>query len=217
MDLKGKKVAFLGDSITEGVGVSNLNNVYWKVFGEMTESQVFGYGISGTTIAPQHAQLTEQEMRYFASRVDEMIPDADAIVVFGGTNDFGHGDVPFGRIGDKDESTFCGAFYSLLYKLICRYPNAQIVVMTPLHRLGENDLILNEIRIRRDHTLEDYSEAEKAICAYFAVPVLDTYQVSGIQPDVPILQQLYMPDGLHPSDAGNRRIAEKLAGFFKTL
>lgn len=217
MELKNKRIAFLGDSITEGVGTSSIDNVYWKVFGRLTGAEVFGYGIGGTTIAPQMCQLSEQEMRFFESRVNDMIPDADAIVVFGGTNDFGHGDVPFGRIGERNGNTFCAAFHSLMCKLICRYPQAQIVALTPLHRLGENDVELNEIGVRRDHTLEDYAEAEKAICAYYAIPVLDLYRTSGIQPEVPILRECYMPDGLHPSDAGNRLIAQKLAGFMTTL
>lgn len=217
MELKGRKIAFLGDSITEGVGTSAIENVYWNVFGRSTGAEVFGYGIGGTTIAPQICQLTEQEMRYFESRVDDMIPDADAIVVFGGTNDFGHGDVPFGKTDEQIGNTFCSAFHSLMRKLICRYPQAQIVVLTPLHRLGENEVGLNEIGVRRDHTLEDYAEAEKDICAHYAIPVLDLYRISGIQPEVQILRELYMPDGLHPSDAGNMLIAKKLAGFMATL
>lgn len=217
MELKGKKAVFLGDSITEGVGTSNIEQVYWKQFGRMTGAQVFGYGISGTTIAAQKCQLSEQEMRYFATRVEDMIPDADIVVVFGGTNDFGHGDAPLGKVTDTQTDYFCGAFHDLLCRLIERYPRSQLLVMTPLHRDGENDLGPNEIGVWREHTLEDYVNAEIAISGFYAVPVLDLYRISGIQPAVPVLKQQYLPDGLHPNDAGNQLIARKLAGFLQIL
>ena len=48
------------------------------------------------------------------SRVDDMIPDADIVVVFGGTNDFGHGDIPFGTLGDNTKYTFYGGLDYLI-------------------------------------------------------------------------------------------------------
>ena len=34
MELKGKKINFLGDSITEGVGASAPDKVYWRLIAE---------------------------------------------------------------------------------------------------------------------------------------------------------------------------------------
>lgn len=51
MDLKGKKIAFLGDSITAGVGASSLEKAYWNVLSELSGAECYGYGISGTRIA----------------------------------------------------------------------------------------------------------------------------------------------------------------------
>ena len=48
MELKGKKVAFLGDSITEGYGASGVDKTYWSILGQETGAEVFGYGIGGT-------------------------------------------------------------------------------------------------------------------------------------------------------------------------
>ena len=45
------------------------------------------------------------------------------------------------------------------------------------------------------------------------VPVLDLYAVSGIQPEIEIIREMYMPDGLHPNDAGTEIIAKRLMGF----
>lgn len=216
MELRDKKIAFLGDSITEGIGVSDPSNIYWNILARKTDAKCFGYGIAGTRIAVQREPSNPLFDRHFASRVDEMIPDADIIAVFGGTNDFGHGDAAFGTMEDRTEETFCGAMHCLLQKLIARYPLAQIVVMTPLHRLVEH-CIYNELGVRQTADLEEYVNAIMKIAAYYAIPVLDLYRVSGLQPAVSVLQELYMPDGLHPNDAGHMRIAQKLKGFLNTL
>lgn len=217
MDLAGKKIAFLGDSITEGCGISSLEHTFWNVLGQKTGAQVFGYGIGGTRIAPQRVPSDPRADQDFISRVDGMIPDADVVVVFGGTNDFGHGDAPFGTRGDQTSETFCGALHVLFTKLYERYPAAQLVVMTPTHRLSETDSVMNEFGVRRSGNLRAYVQAIRDAAEDFAVPVLDLFRVSGIQPSVPALREAYMPDGLHPNDAGHAKIADKLIGFLQTL
>lgn len=217
MDLAGKKIAFLGDSITEGCGTSSLEHTFWNVLGQKTGAQVFGYGIGGTRIAPQRVPSDPRADQDFISRVDGMIPDADVVVVFGGTNDFGHGDAPFGTRGDQTSETFCGALHVLFTKLYERYPAAQLVVMTPTHRLSETDSVMNEFGVRRSGNLRAYVQAIRDAAEDFAVPVLDLFRVSGIQPSVPALREAYMPDGLHPNDAGHAKIADKLIGFLHTL
>lgn len=218
MELKNKKIAFLGDSITEGFGVADPDNIFWNVIARRSGAECYGYGIGGTRITPQINPSADPNWdRYFASRVEDMIPDADAVVVFGGTNDFGHGDAPMGTLTDRTEQSFCGAFHLLLEKLIRRYPQAQIVVMTPLHRDGENQLGVNEIGLRREIPLEGYVDAIIAISGYYGIPVLDLYRVSGLQPAVPVLKERYMPDGVHPNDIGHARLADKLMGFLSIL
>lgn len=217
MELKGKKIAFLGDSITQGCGATSEDKTFWRVLAQRTGAECYGYGISGTRIAPQLNVPEGEEDQYYATRVDTMIPDADIVVVFGGTNDFGHGDAPFGNVKDTDERTFCGAYHNLCRKLIARYPQSQIVIMTPTHRDSEDKNVWNERGIRLSTDLRGYVDAIVEIAAFYAIPVLDLFRVSGIQPRVPELKQLYMPDGLHPNDAGHVRIAEKLIGFLGTL
>ena len=45
------KLAFLGDSITEGVGASSLETNYVSQVGKMLGCEVLNYGIGGTRIA----------------------------------------------------------------------------------------------------------------------------------------------------------------------
>ena len=52
MNLAGKRVAFLGDSITEGAGVVDQSNRYDNVLKkECGLAETFNYGIGGTRIA----------------------------------------------------------------------------------------------------------------------------------------------------------------------
>lgn len=220
MELKGKKIVFLGDSITEGCGVSDKKNIYWQRIGAMTGAEVYGYGIGGTRIALQQIPTPEPNRhkdQHFASRVDSMIPDADIVVVFGGTNDFGDGDAAFGEMTDRREDTFCGAYHILMEKLIIRYPDAKIVVMTPLHRMSEDETYYNELGVRRMGPLSKYADAIKEIAGFYGVAVLDTFRVSGMQPRFEPLREKYMPDGLHPNDAGHRLLAQALLGVLETL
>ncbi len=203
MELKGKKIAFLGDSITEGVGASSPEDIYWKVVEKESGAHCYGYGISGTRIAPQRVKSEEASWDlYFGSRVEEMIPDADVVVVFGGTNDFGHGDAAFGHMQDRTQDSFYGACHLLMQQLIDRYPRAQLVVMTPLHRISEDEDDYNEFGLPRQGRLERYVNAICEVAAFYGVPVVDLYRTCSIQPRVPSQMELYMPDGLHPNDLG---------------
>ena len=116
MQLEGKTINFLGDSITQGVGVSALEFVYPNLIKEKYGlEKANNYGISGTRFAKQTKPSDEPSFDLdFCSRVAEMDPDADAVVVFGGTNDFGHGDAPLGCPDDRTKDTFWGACHELM-------------------------------------------------------------------------------------------------------
>ncbi len=217
MDIRNKKILFLGDSITEGYGPQDIENVYWKRLERETGCISVGYGISGTRIARQQKPSPNpREDMYFRSRVAEMEEGADVVVIFGGTNDYGHGDAAIGSFDDRTDDTFYGALHNLYSDLITKYPTAQLVVMTPLHRLMENR-VYNELGVRCVGCLQDYVDIIRQVAGYYGIPVLDLHRVSGLQPKVPTLQEQYMPDGLHPNDAGHALICSRLKGFLETL
>ena len=65
--------------------------------------------------------------------------------------------------------------------------------------------------------LEGYVDAIRAIAGYYGIPVLDLFRTSGMQPEVEVLRERFMPDGLHPNDAGHCKIANRLKGFLLSL
>ena len=52
---------------------------------------------------------------------------------------------------------------------------------------------------------------------YYSLPVLDLWAGAGIQPRIPVMKAMYMPDGLHPNDAGYAALAEAFAAKIKSL
>ena len=215
MELKGKKINFLGDSITEGVGTSGYPYRYFDLIAGRCGAVCRGYGISGTRIAIQRTPSDPPSFDlYFSSRVDGMDADADAVVVFGGTNDFGHGDAPFGTMDDRTPETFMGGLHDLCTRLINRYPGKLIVLCTPLHRLGEESK-WGEHKDAAAGSLLDYVRGVRQVAEYYGIPVLDLFAISGIQPAVELQRELFMPDGLHPNDAGHELLANLMIRFLE--
>ena len=219
MEIKGLKINFLGDSITEGAGVSTPENIYWNRIKTTYGAEVVrGYGIGGTRFARQSKPSAEPRWdRDFCSRFGEMDDDADVVVVFGGTNDFGHGDAPLGQMSDRTVDTFYGACHTLFEGIINKYPTSTIIIMTPLHRCNEDNPRGDGYKESDVGVLLTYVNIIKEVAAYYSLPLLDLWSVSSLQPKVEIIKQKYCPDGLHPNDAGHAIIASRLAGFIKTL
>lgn len=218
MELKGKKMAVLGDSITEGVGVSKMENMFYnRMKMECGLRSLYVDGISGTRIARQQEPTYDPRADLdFISRVDKIDADCDIVVVFGGTNDFGHGDAPLGTAKDHTPDTFWGACSVICEKLMTRFPKALVVFMGPLHRLNE-DAPCGDRKPEPVGTLYEYADILQSVTKRYSIPYLDMLQLGGMTPKVEANRIQYMPDGLHPNDAGHALISARLTGFIKSL
>ncbi len=192
----GKTAVFVGDSITAGAYCDG--DKYWEVLEtSLGLSSVTGMGVSGSCFSATsdygetHSPLIN---RYTT------IPDADLIVVFMGTNDFGHG-TPLGTIEDQTDISFYGALNVIIPGLIEAHPNSRIVFATPLHRQG--DYVDNSA----GQILADYVDAIKEVCTRNSIPVIDLFAISGLNPNIQIIRDQYMSDGLHPNTAGHLIVA----------
>lgn len=212
MNLQGLKINFLGDSITEGHGCSSEEKRFTDLIAAQYGAITRCYGIGGTRLARQTVPSGNPRHDLdFPSRVAEMDADADLVVVFGGTNDFGHGDAPFGDFSDRTADTFCGALHELYTSLLTKYPHAPVVILTPLHRATE------AIPNMHGKVLKDYVDMIRKAAEYYSLPVLDLYATYGVQPAVPVMKERYMPDGLHPNDAGHVILTSKIVKFIESL
>jgi len=82
MELKGIKMAVLGDSITQGVGVEDLSNMYYnRIQRECGVRELYVDGIGGTRIARQQTPSENPTVDLdFVSRVDKIDEDCDLVV-----------------------------------------------------------------------------------------------------------------------------------------
>ena len=218
MELKGKTVNFLGDSITAGSSATKAENVFHQVMKkDLGLKEALNYGISGTRIARQSVKSeTSQFDLDFNVRAEELPADADFVFVFGGTNDYGHGDAPFGKEGDDTPDTFCGAVRSLFDKLIKRYGKEKIVVMTPLRRTNDEN-VYGERRTVIGAPLKEFAAVIEKEAKRDGLKFVDLFREPMLNPNVEELNKKYFADGLHPNDAGHALLAKVIEEKIKNL
>jgi len=225
MNINGFKVNFLGDSITEGVGVTDIANCrYDNRLAVMCQlSAVNNYGISGTRLA--HQTHPSEKPRYdlcFCGRAYNMDPDADMVVVYGGVNDYIHGDAPFGQIGDTTPATFCGAVYFLMNLLRELYGNKPVIFMTPArcflrHEVDDVNPSCHATKRPGGKELLAYVDVIVETAKKFDVSVLDLYRDLGLDPHEQECYDTYTIDGLHFNDAGHAVLAQRLKEFIEAM
>ncbi len=213
MDLRGTTFNVLGDSITEGAGASSFDKRYTSVMETMFSMHVNNYGLGGTRIARQHPYTADQYDQDFCLRARTMDPNADGVVVFGGVNDYGHGNAPMGTMDDRTPETFYGACHDLMNYLMETYTGKPILICTPVRCFGET----NPKSSQDPRTLLTYRNAILEVAFAYALPVLDLYAVSGIQPALQVIREQLLPDGLHPNDRGHEILARKIGTALQAL
>ena len=183
---------------------------------------IYNYGIGGTRLAYQQTPSAKARWdMFFASRAYDLNKDADIIVVYGGVNDYIHGDAPIGQMGDTTPATFCGAVYFLMKLLRTEYAGKTVVFMSPARMCYDgNDGTKPSIRANKQPDalpLLGYTEIIKKTAAQFDIPVLDLHAKLGIDPVDPAHKEKYTVDGLHFNDAGHAVIAARLQEFLEAL
>ena len=218
---KKKKIACLGDSITEGV---NANGWQWhryvdKYFKENgVETTIVNLGIGGTSVCT--SSYVTASLQPFVNRLNTIPADTDVIVIFGGTNDWGN-NATLGTISDTGSSSFYGAYKYMLEWLAINRSNAKILTITPLKRYfrGNTTTWINAqtTRNNKGQLLQDYVRAVKEVSEMYAIPCVDLHNESGLNPVLEIVRNKYMGDGLHPTAEGNKKMYPIILNKLKPL
>lgn len=157
--LYGKKVSFLGDSITTFQGwlpdstykvwypkstgdVTTVDQTWWKMLVD-TSGMTFHKNCawSGSKVTGNSSSTTSAEAGCSTKRIQDLAKDGvapDVIVVLIGTNDFGSGNCPVGSWEGKGIpsegtiGTFSEAYALMVAKIIKAYPKAEVFLCTLL-------------------------------------------------------------------------------------
>ena len=209
MIIDGKKIAFLGDSITFGACLADVNDSYVsRVKRSADWAALHNHSLSGSRIGEYIGQDPRNIGPSFVKRFPDMPDGMDIVMVFGGTNDFGIGNEPIGEITDETAETFNGALNILMKGLKKKYPDAFITFMTPLHRRTE--AVPNEFT---GSVLAEYIGAIKERAAHYGFHILDLHEVESLQPTDEYYKTMILGDGIHPNEKGHAAIAEEVIRY----
>ena len=195
--LKGKKIGFLGDSITFGLSATKP---YPTVIQENTNCISSNYGISGNSIAKAGSNAQENaQTNPMCIRYTNMSNDLDYILVFGGSNDYDY-QIPIGNETSTNIEEFNGALNTLIEGLIEKYPGKPLLFLTPLYRTLNHET---------GYKFMDYVNAIKSRCAYYSIPCFNLTDNSTIKSLIDTINQKYYAnqDRLHPNDDGHKILA----------
>ena len=208
MELKNKKILILGDSITEGACASKPELCFVELLKSKYNLNCINYGVGGTRIARQLNPSWPALFDYdYNMRLEVMKKDADIVIVFGGTNDFGHGDASFSGEGYY---SFTGALNILFDNLKKKYPKQTIVIITPLQRSDQEKSLCG-------HPLVDYASLIKKEALNRNYNILDLYNDIDFKVGTEAFKNNIFTDGLHPNDNGHELIAKKIYNYLKEL
>ncbi len=225
---KGKRVAYLGDSMTQKWDTAIV--VYWEYLSELMDTRPFVYGINGN----QWNGIYRQALKLKKERGAAI----DAILIFAGTNDYNH-NIPLGnfyaetfrqtnfngktvtrkyRTLIENDTTFCGRINKVMAFLKANFPDQQIVIMTPIHRGFAKFNAKNvqpEERFANDLGLyiDAYVETLKKAASVWSVPLVDLYSLSGLYPMEDSNIKYFRNaknDRLHPCSLGYYRLAKTI-------
>lgn len=226
-----RKVLFLGDSITDRRHIGCRKN-YWGFLADRFGFNPYVYGINGQ----QMCHIAAQAER-FAAENPGVQPDV--VFVFAGTNDY-NSNVPLGEwyaVADEvvnrngcdvkvrhrtpitDQKTFRGRINRAVSSVRDRFPLAQIVLLTPIHR-GFASFGATNVQPDESYSnaaglfIDDYVAAVREAGRIWSAKVVDLFADADVYPSASAHDSLIhnlKTDRLHPSDAGHTRLADAIA------
>ena len=207
VDFSDCKITCLGDSITAASNLDTIENYqsmsYPSQLGKILGAEeVVNLGIGGSSIGRYWENA-------FVDRYQEIPEDTDVILVMGGTNDgFCASEKELGSLEKREKDTFTGDLDELLFGLQKDYPDAQIVLITPLP-----NVLHDLLRKSRDYLLPQsaFVRVMKQLGEEHGIPVIDLYNSNFLDTHDAAVIHALMPDGVHGNETGYRMLAQHIA------
>ena len=217
----GKKIAFIGDSITAGIGSTNYRR-YTTVLAELLGAREVNLGLSGTVLCTGgHRECNIGKLTV------GNLNGCSVVTIMMGINDWDQakeGYYELGEYGSTDTSTIYGAVDMWCKKVVeiretSGFENTKFFFITPIitswnSSVGGKNWDQNKTNIH-GYKLRDLCQAIINVCADYKIPVLDMNKYSGIYYNSAEdnTTGIYFGDGIHPNTAGHEQIARVLKEY----
>ena len=211
--LKGKTWVAVGDSITE-FNMRATKNYHDFVSEDVGGMVVINKGVSGSGYHDRFNTIAES--------ITTASPDF--ITLAWGTNDWQprSTSVPLGVFLSTDTTTVSGCIKYVMDDLLLKFPLTKLAIISPIPRL--NNYGLNAANNSAGFTLKQLSDLLKQYAQHYSVPFLNLYEQSNLPVWIPAANRHYFtaptlttPDGLHPNNAGQRVMADKIKAFLESI
>lgn len=223
---RGRKIGIIGDSIAVGEKLNSGDKNFITVFAESV-------GASGVkNVAVGGWDYCDKDSHGVYRQVSSLDGDEDLIIIFAGTNDFGHHS-PLGEAWTHDDdgikiattdtyaTTFCGGIHKAVETIWSKFGYVPIVMCTPLHRnypsTNEGYPDTSHWKNTQGKYIDDYISAIEKVASFYGIPVFNSYRLTGLYPINATQNTGYFADGIHPNAKGHKVIGESLANFVKSL
>lgn len=193
--LKGKKIAFLGDSITAGTGGtltpdgSGLN--YTDFIAKYTSAKIVNLGHGGSPIQGKDDNYA------VVYRYTDIPKDSDIIVIFAGINDLFEGSESFGSLEHPERGTYCGDTLTTFQMIHKRHPDAEVyVVITYPNKMEDYKEYTGE-------SFQDYADIQIELAEKYDFHVINLYEEGFLDSHDSRVRNAFFKDDIHPDDLGS--------------
>ncbi len=207
LDVSDKKIACLGDSITQAANLENMEDYQQysyptKLAEILGVKEVVNLGIGGSSIGRYWQNA-------FVERYMEIPKDTDLILVMGGTNDgFCLHKENVGNFEERSPRTLIGDLNELMRGLKENYPDSEVVFITPLPNVLHDILRKERSELMSQRVIVD---SIIALAKEYEYDVIDLYDSNLLDSHDAAVISNYMPDGVHCNPDGYQILAEHIA------
>ena len=197
-DEKPKVIAFVGDSITVGIGASNRNVTRYSTLAvEMLNKEAgktiykeLNFAVSGSSMTT-HPWPTKTSSAYPFKIKHVVKAKPDIVVINHGVNDNG---------GGVSLAQYAWCYRNFVREIKAKLPNATIVCMTTTPMRNDNKSCA-EWTNQANAIVQEIAAMENTLVAHGNLEIRNRME--------------FFPDGVHPNDQGYQAIAEALVKAIK--
>ena len=205
----GKRIAVFGGSLS----VNAESDVAKQMWSDLLGAEVVTYGVGGAGFSSEQGCTLQWQV--------DTAGVFDVYVLWASTNDYTNSRecgswTDYTAYDNYDESkltTQCGGINYCIKKLLEKNPDAEIYFFTSLRFFGQ-DAGHNPFSTepnKTGKTFAEYIQGQKDCCAYYGIPVLDQFNLQGINEFN--MAKYYKNDRLHMNEEGYREIGPVQAAF----